>query len=254
MIKRLLAKIGISGVSFIIAIFLITGITIVFGDWQEPPSLPPGSPIGAPLVTQSQYQEKFAAPGLGVPQAFSGSIGANDFWVHSVGKWMSELGGGTACDWSAEHWRCECATEQSGLQGRVIIGLRCVNGVIDDFKIVEIGVGNSIPNCTGNIPVTCGIFNRNNFVNAPNSLNGTYNDPLGPPPPYIILYWNDASANEDGFRIEGYNSAGDWGQITTVPMNTSWWTGSPAFSSAFRIRAFLDNNIVSNPSNVITLP
>ena len=82
--------------AFLIAFLLFLAVSVVKGQWDEPDEAPPGGNVSAPLNVGSVFQTKLAAPGQGLPTNPSGSIGANDFYVGSMGQWVSQLVGG-AC-------------------------------------------------------------------------------------------------------------------------------------------------------------
>src|SRR5262245_47590408 len=59
----------------------------------------------------------------------------------------------------------------------------------------------------------------------------------------ILLSWQDASANETGFRIEQAQSAsGPWSEIATVGVNVTNYTASnllPGTTYFFRVRSYI---------------
>ncbi len=67
----------------------------------------------------------------------------------------------------------------------------------------------------------------------------------------IRLTWADASATEQGFKVErSLNGGATWSQIAALPANTTTWTNSsltPATSYGYRVRAY-DGQLLSPPS------
>jgi hypothetical protein len=103
----------------LIAAGVVLGVTLsVAQAWTNPTAVPPGGNVSGPITTGALgqtkagnlalntggvYQNALVAPtgniGVGTlapntAKGFGGNIDANDMYVRSIGKWVSELGGG----------------------------------------------------------------------------------------------------------------------------------------------------------------
>ncbi len=98
-IKNFIKKIGILSFSLTLAFAIFMGVFIASGAWTEPTEAPTGGNIAVPINTGSTYQEKTAS--IGGEGSFDGSIGVNDIYISSAGKWVSELSTVTSATYTA---------------------------------------------------------------------------------------------------------------------------------------------------------
>ncbi len=106
----------------VLALLLTFGLSYAYASWSEPTATPPGGNADAPINVGSAAQKKigglllntggainglivqYGNVGIGTvsPQSpapngkTSGNITVNDIYISSIGKWASQLGGGTA--------------------------------------------------------------------------------------------------------------------------------------------------------------
>lgn len=115
--KNLIQEIGLMSLVLTVAFIGFLGFSLANG-WAEPTVAPPGGNLGAPINTGNSGQSKVgglilntggAANGLivqagnvgigtttpNIAKGANGNVDANDVYLRGVGKWASEVDGGT---------------------------------------------------------------------------------------------------------------------------------------------------------------
>lgn len=262
--KPFIKKISAYLIFLAIGFFLFLLVTVVKGSWIEPNQPPPAGNIAAPITVEEPYQQKFGTGVFPGYQDNTGSLSANDFWLESKGKWLSQLGGIYGCNWTG--MKCDCDSETGGLSIQFILGLNCTNNIVSQIKIIDVNVGGGTCPVANPFPSVCTTYHFSNTVDGPDILN-SYLTGLPPTFPYVInLSWDDDAPNEDGFNLEYVYRppGGSWSQwvpwATLSPnVNTYQWqvpSGASGWSYRFRVRAYLINGVYSNwiQSPIRTIP
>ena len=181
MIKKILnhsaKQLAILVGAFLIAFLMFLAVGVVRGQFQEPLLAPPLGDVSAPLNVGTAPQLKQTTPGNPCPVGMSlgpgqlcASIGANDFWVNSMGQWVSQLVGGactpiefnvggTNTPYTPVSYTNPSATTASGIPKfyvAISVPSQCVASscTILGFRYLDTpGAGAGIPDPTDNLEV-----------------------------------------------------------------------------------------------------
>jgi len=100
---------------------------------------------GAKLEVAGQIKVTGGSPG-------NGKVLTSD--ANGLASWQA----GNGCNWNG--WKCHCNADKSGAhEGHVILGVQCLNGVVNNFKIFEFQVTGNDDSCPASC-AGCDIYSR----------------------------------------------------------------------------------------------
>lgn len=189
---------------------VIFGITVAQGGWVTPPAAAPENNAAQIIHTGSAYQQKVG---------LTGKIRANDYWIESIGKWVSQSNNSPVCNWSG--WKCDCIREETGgsNDGRIMLGFKCQNNTLRNFRVFDINVtaNPSDANCLSPASYPyCSIYSIAGVlftVPAPYNLSGTMHPHPSIPGSMqatLTWSWNPPGGSGYKFYIERWTAVTGW--------------------------------------------